>query len=432
MKQFYYFLLCLLPVSIVAQDYSLTISAKINGTATSLDSIVVHNLSSEKSYKTPPLKNVLQYVVKVSEMLSLGIAEPLAETQKNFTILKNTPGTVRLQYLSTARNETLLSVYTLGGQMVSQQSVTSGSGLSELEINLPGQQLYVLNFVSGNSRYAVKALGSSAISAIRVYPFVSGNASLKSAAVATSPEISIGDTVQVLAYKTGYKSIPQQMVWNGNKSVTLQMQAAFTDVRDGNVYRMVTLGTQTWMAENLAYLPQVSNKDWMYSSNPLWYVYDYPGENVAEAKNTINYKTKGVLYNWTAAMQSCPDGWELPSEEQWKTFSDYIDTKTYGYGSTQAEAIAADYGWESSNNQGDIGNSINKNNGSGWSAVSGGLMVDYAFNYLNQLAFFWTSTVWDPTQDKPYSYLLQYNGGALYRDYYHLKSKGMSVRCIKK
>jgi uncharacterized protein (TIGR02145 family) len=89
-----------------------------------------------------------------------------------------------------------------------------------------------------------------------------------------------------------------------------------TDVA-GNVYKTVLIGKQWWMAENLAYLPVVNLPTEESVTNPYYYVYDYIGEDVDAAKATDNYKTYGVLYNWTAAMAACPAGWHIPSDAEW-------------------------------------------------------------------------------------------------------------------
>ncbi|PCJ85559.1 MAG: hypothetical protein COA57_07380, partial [Flavobacteriales bacterium] len=87
----------------------------------------------------------------------------------------------------------------------------------------------------------------------------------------------------------------------------------FTDARDGKQYGAVTIGSQIWMCENLAYLPSVVGPATGSSSVAYHYVYGYSGTNVATAKATANYTTYGVLYNWTAAMNGAASSSSSPS-----------------------------------------------------------------------------------------------------------------------
>ena len=82
-------------------------------------------------------------------------------------------------------------------------------------------------------------------------------------------------------------------------TVTECSQNTFTD-RDGHVYKTVTLGTQTWMAENLQY----NGKDSQGNDIPGIYAY---GDNEA------NVATYGRLYTWDAAQAAWPEA--HPPEE---------------------------------------------------------------------------------------------------------------------
>ena len=89
----------------------------------------------------------------------------------------------------------------------------------------------------------------------------------------------------------------------------------FKDSRDNYTYKTIKIGDQIWLAENLRYLPSIGNG---------YYVYDYPGNSINEAKETQNYKDFGVLYNMTAAQNACPAGWHIPSDEEWKELERYL------------------------------------------------------------------------------------------------------------
>jgi uncharacterized protein (TIGR02145 family) len=93
---------------------------------------------------------------------------------------------------------------------------------------------------------------------------------------------------------------------------------SFTDSRDGKVYSTTTIGNQTWMAENLNY--ESTSGSYCYDDAPA------------------NCDTYGRLYTWAAAMGGaasssttpsgvqgvCPDGWHLPSDDEWETLSNYV------------------------------------------------------------------------------------------------------------
>jgi len=105
----------------------------------------------------------------------------------------------------------------------------------------------------------------------------------------------------------------------------------FTDNRDGHQYGYKKIGNQTWMIDNLAFLPGVNPGSAGSATERLFYVYGYSGQDTAVAKSSYNYRTFGVLYNWPAAMNGqkssnrvpsgvqgiCPAGWHLPSDEEW-------------------------------------------------------------------------------------------------------------------
>lgn len=93
--------------------------------------------------------------------------------------------------------------------------------------------------------------------------------------------------------------------------------STFTDNRDGYEYKTVTIDGTTWLAENFRYLPSVDGNDVDSVSfdGPRYYVYNYNGTNVNEAKATDEYKKYGVLYNYDAAVKCCPDGWHLPTKD---------------------------------------------------------------------------------------------------------------------
>jgi len=150
----------------------------------------------------------------------------------------------------------------------------------------------------------------------------------------------------------------------------------FTDPRDGKLYKTVTIGTQTWMAENLAYLPQVdamADGSENVANGKYYYVYGYTpsgateAEQVANAKVTANYTKYGVLYNWHAVKTGniAPPGWHVPTEAEWDTLQNYLIANGYNWDNTTsgnkiAKSMAAQTDWIGSTFQGAIGNDLSK------------------------------------------------------------------------
>ena len=197
-------------------------------------------------------------------------------------------------------------------------------------------------------------------------------------------------------------------------------KGSITDTRDGHSYKTVTIGSQTWMAENLNYKTDNS------------YCYD------DEASNCSKY---GRLYTWAAAMDSvgswsangkgcgygktcsptypvrgvCPEGWHLPTQTEWNTLFTAV-----GGQSTAGKMLKSTSGWNSSGNGTDAYS---------FSALpAGGRGGNGHFNYEGNNAYFWSST--DDNSYYAYSMILYYNG-----DYAGLddgnEGYGFSVRCVK-
>jgi uncharacterized protein (TIGR02145 family) len=188
------------------------------------------------------------------------------------------------------------------------------------------------------------------------------------------------------------------------------------------VYGYVTIGNQTWMSENLAYLPEVSPLADESSLDPMYYVYDYDGNQVSEAQNTLNYMTYGVLYNRIAVMNGaphsekvpsgvrgiCPEGWHFPSQGEYEILISYVGD--------EAAALKSRYGWKEWGN-GD--------NSSGFNALPGGYRHYWGFSFLNSTASFWTSS--NNKNNAPLT-LQIFSYTSFWEDEV---PAGISVRCIK-
>lgn len=191
----------------------------------------------------------------------------------------------------------------------------------------------------------------------------------------------------------------------------------FTDSRDGNVYKTVTIGKQVWMAENLRYLPSVIGPDKNSETIPYYYVYNFNDTNLRVAIVSDNYITYGVLYNWEAARTACPAGWHIPSEAEWLQLIRSLGKQDIA-GNKLKEAGTKH--WKSPN--------PGATNETGFTALPGGCRdVNDGFQRIERWGYWWSreyseNTAWQANMNFDSGWV-QVSGSG--------KKAGFSVRCIK-
>ena len=199
---------------------------------------------------------------------------------------------------------------------------------------------------------------------------------------------------------------------------TLQAQTV-KDI-DGNVYKTVTIGTQTWMAENLKTtkfddgtpIPLATDYDeWHALATPAYSWY----ENNATSKNSY-----GALYNWYSVNSGklCPKGWHAPSDDEWTTLTNNFGTNDIAGGKLKETGTTH---WQTPN-----GDATNEG---GFTALPGGSRgSNGAFGDQGDFGYWWSSTG-SNTTEAWYRII-----GFLFEDVQRLsfgnKSSGYSVRCV--
>ena len=169
-----------------------------------------------------------------------------------------------------------------------------------------------------------------------------------------------------------------------------------TDTRDGQTYKTVVIGEQTWMADNLNYETENS------------YCYD------DDPSNCSKY---GRLYTWAAAKTVCPEGWHLPSYDEWNTLFTAV-----GGISTAGAKLKSQTGWAAYDG-------ITNEDSFGFSALPAGCKYSLGdYDYEGSQAYFWSSS--EDGSDYAYNMLLDYYGDNV-RLLNTSKSLGFSVRCLK-
>jgi uncharacterized protein (TIGR02145 family) len=206
--------------------------------------------------------------------------------------------------------------------------------------------------------------------------------------------------------------------------------------RDGNIYKTVKIGSQTWMAENLKTskyndgtdIPLITEMSyWRGRSTPAycWYLND-------ESKYKNPY---GAIYNWHTVHTGklCPTGWHVPNSEEWTTLSSYLGGDSVADGQLREAGTTH---W--------IRNNTGVTNSSGFTALPGGFRASLLtvwpypdiddFGNLGYSGAFWstdttlTNLLGQPPIQGDNFYFNDANACGIS---YNHKFDGLSVRCLK-
>ncbi|WP_298767620.1 fibrobacter succinogenes major paralogous domain-containing protein [uncultured Fibrobacter sp.] len=229
--------------------------------------------------------------------------------------------------------------------------------------------------------------------------------------------------------------------WSVPKEAYLNPEIQYdsiVDERDGQVYKTIKIGDQTWMAQNLnyAYTGVKFHSVYGTESDSTSWCYNNKAENCAVA---------GRLYTWAAAIDSvklatdadnplncgygknctlpsmvqgvCPSGWHLPTYDEWRVLFIAV-----GASSTTATVLKSLSGWNGSGSGSDA---------YGFSALPAGYRSSRggtSFSLAGSFTYFWSATedvnprLVRVPELRPFVSSLSY-----YQD----KGYAISVRCIK-
>lgn len=197
--------------------------------------------------------------------------------------------------------------------------------------------------------------------------------------------------------------------------------------QDGNVYKTITIGSQTWMAENLR-TTRFRNGDLIpeVADIPVWF--DLSSGAQCTYQNTDNpdsIATYGRLYNWFVVNDPrniAPAGWHVPTLDEWNELSAYL---TDSIAAIKLKEAGTRH-WKPLNNR-----ATNESGftalGSGYRQGYGGMQIDLHWGIE---AAWWTVTVSDDDPEQVFHVTVGYNYdllGGCYCD----KNSGYSIRCMK-
>lgn len=185
------------------------------------------------------------------------------------------------------------------------------------------------------------------------------------------------------------------------------------DKRDNQVYRTLVISNHVWTAQNMNYeIESEENEDvtsWCYDNEPE------------------NCKKFGRLYTWEAAKKVCPEGWHLPTEDEWQELiaehsCDIVikdgNPPVYRCAGTTLKAIDS---W---------GDGLENTNEYGFSIVAAGIVNSGKFMHKGITGYLWASTTQYESESLATLVIFEYN-----EDYTRFvltrPNSGLSVRCVK-
>jgi uncharacterized protein (TIGR02145 family) len=195
---------------------------------------------------------------------------------------------------------------------------------------------------------------------------------------------------------------------------------SMTDL-DGNIYKTIQIGDQTWMERNLkttlyndgAPIPIVNDKaEWNSLTTPgcCW-----------QDNNQIFKVTYGVLYNWYAIKTGklCPAGWHVPTDEEWTELTDFLGSENVAGGKLKETGFIH---WRNPN--------AGATDEVAFRALPGGdraINPDATYENLFEKGYWWTSTF---VSERAISRIMNTGSISVQKSFTPMHY-GLSVRCIK-
>jgi uncharacterized protein (TIGR02145 family) len=406
-----------------SQNYEIDFAG--TGDTTVVDSVIVENLNQG-----------ISLTLKGNDVLKLNITlSGIHNNALDINTLKVYPNPMtdqaKIQFFTNKSGNVLVAVYDISGRCVLQSNMFLHPGMHSYRVTGLNQGMYIVRINEQSSFYSAKLISRSRLNGEAEIDYVSSDDAisnqthtnqLKSTASTIEMEYKEGDWLKLTGISGNYSTVLTD-VPTGDTTITFDFMDC-TDA-DDNHYSVVTIGAQTWMAENLATtryndstaIPLVTDSAaWSLLITPAYCWFD----NDSAAHKSIY----GALYNWFAMDTAhngdknvCPTGWHVPSDDEWTTLTTNIGGSSAGGKLKETDTAH----WNSPNR--------GATNETGFTAIAAGWRAQFGgFLHFHMYGVWWSTTNYN-------------SGNALYREIYYDKSSiykydwykrsGFSVRCLK-
>jgi uncharacterized protein (TIGR02145 family) len=210
-------------------------------------------------------------------------------------------------------------------------------------------------------------------------------------------------------------------VWSFTTNSPINTLGTFTDGRDGKKYKTVTINEKIWMAENLN-IGSMINSSTGGDRSDGYQLNNGKTEKHCYRNDPANCAIYGGLYQWDEAMGFsnqegatgiCPDGWHIPTNEDWHELAVFLDP-------VDAEAT--------------VGTQLILGSRSGFQILFSGYFILAERKYVDQGegGYIWSSTV-NPNALLNHMALIRsvYRAKPAFQKDTSQKLNSLPVRCIK-
>jgi uncharacterized protein (TIGR02145 family) len=344
-----------------------TISFSGSGASTSVDSVIVQNLTKGTTVTVPA-----GYGLNL--MVDLNAVEQVKANDENIHIYPNLiEGTSTLSFLAKQAGVVQINAFSLDGRKYIGVSQNLQEGMNSFQLSFP-KGFFAIQVTGNGYSYSGKMINQTGLVGNPKITFFGYEKTKRSI------QKSKSSSAISMAYTSGDQLLYKGISGNYSTIVTDVPTAStttnfnFMECRDagGNNYKIVTIGTQTWMAENLRTSKYYDGTN----CGGLWYDND-----------SIYNKIYGKLYSGcdVATGKLAPDGWHVSTSGEWDILMTYVGSKLgQDMNSSGVEkALASTTNWTNTI----INTNMNQNNSSGFSALPGGRIKGGIFTDICYAAY---------------------------------------------
>jgi uncharacterized protein (TIGR02145 family) len=371
-------------------EYTITFVG--SGASETVNSVVVENLATGAKI-TVPEGNTL----RLTDALS-GIDEIRANQEETIHVAQNSDGTSVVSFFAKQAGAAQVDVFTFDGKKTASISQKVEAGSNSFQLSLP-KGAYIVKASGKGYSYAAKFINKNDANGYSLVYKSAGEQKKEEAKTTLRSNNASTGTTEML-YAAGQRLL--YTATSGNYSTVLadvpvsntELEFYFVECKDGsgNYYKVVLIGTQVWMAENLKTTKYNDGTDIIAGEGgQVWASYKVGAYTQPSGANA-------TFYNWYAASNDklAPIGFKVPAKDDvyyaFATAAQEIASEGDYDGYTYV--LAGTSGWPTSDESGSPGYSQKENNASGFSAFSLGYF-DGAYQIRENVLPLWFSSPWD-------------------------------------